>query len=281
MSQTTDNALVDFCAPNQTVLLAMTEQVDTSHVAILTLNRPQRLNSFIDAMHEDMRAALTVIERATDLRCLVITGAGNAFCSGQDLNSRYELLQQGEVNLGQSLGKHFNPLIERLQRLPMPMVCAMNGVAAGAGIGLALACDVIVAAEEASFVLAFAKVGLVPDAGSSWWLVQALGLARARALCLLGDTLTAAQARDCGLVYQTVPRERLAETTDTIVARLLANPALGQALTRRALLNAATSELTAQLQCEAQLQTVAGRSRDYTEAVNAFVEKRKPSFSGN
>lgn len=276
MPQTKHTAADNFVSAHQTVSLAVVDRVAT-----LTLNRPQRRNSFVDAMHEDMRTALTVIERATDLRCLVMTGEGEAFCSGQDLNSRYQLLQVGELNLGDSLGKHFNPLIERLQRLPIPVVCALNGVAAGAGIGLALACDVIVAAEEASFVLAFAKVGLVPDAGCSWGLVQALGFARARALCLLGDTLTAQQARDCGLVYRTVPRAQLADATGEIVARLLANPARGQALTRRALLNAVTNDLPAQLQCEAQLQAVAGRTRDYAEAVTAFVEKRKPAFSGN
>ena len=264
-----------FKTPHQTVTLSV-----LSNVATLTLNRPDRYNSFVDDMHEDIRAALAIVENLTDLRCLVITGAGNGFCTGQDLNSRYELVQRGAPDLGESLAYNYNPMIQRIQNLPVPVVCKLNGVAAGAGVSLALACDIVIAAEHASLVLAFAKVGLVPDAGCTWGLVQALGLSRARALCLMGDTISAKDAESWGLVYRTVSAEALNETTQEIVNRLLANPAQGQSLTKRALLSAADAELSAQLQNEAQLQTVAGRTEDYAEAVKAFVEKRPPSFLG-
>lgn len=264
-----------YVTPNQTVTLSV-----CNHVATITLNRPDRYNSFVDEMHDDLRAAIKIVENLSGLRCLVLTGSGKAFCTGQDLKSRYELVQQGAPDLGKSLAKNYNPLIQRLQNLPVPVICALNGVAAGAGVSLALACDIVVAANSASLVLAFAKVGLVPDAGCTWSLVQALGFARARALCLLGDTISAADAESWGLVYQTVAAESLVDATQEIIDRLLENPARGQALTKRAMLSAAATDLPAQLQTEAQLQTVAGRTQDYSEAVKAFVEKRKPSFSG-
>lgn len=275
MSDVAGQTAEEYRAPAGTVLLNV-----KGGVATITLNRVERYNSFVEAMHDDMRAVLKRVEDLDGLRCVVLTGAGKAFCTGQDLSSRYELIQQGAPDLGKSLRENYNPLIRRINALPVPVVCALNGVAAGAGVGLALACDVIVAAEASSFMLAFAKVGLVPDAGCSWSLVQALGLARARALCLLGETITAPQALDWGLVHRLVPAEALATETRAIVDQLLANPARGQALTKRALLAAVGSDLGTQLDCEAQLQTVAGRTRDYAEAVSAFVEKRPPRFTG-
>lgn len=252
-------------------------------VAILRLNRPKRYNSFTDEMHEEMRSVMKLVKKQINnnvLRCLVITGNGKGFCTGQDLNSRYELVKAGNTNLGKSLNKNYNPLIENISNLNIPVVCAVNGIAAGAGIGLALACDIVIAAHSASFTFAFAKVGLVPDSGCSWSLVQTVGLARAKALSLLGDTLSAQDAVDFGLIWQCVADDVLDDKVAETVQRLIANPAQGLMLTKRALNHSVNHSLTEQLLQEAQLQTIAGRTDDYAEAVCAFVEKRPAVFSG-
>lgn len=251
-------------------------------VGTLRLNRPERYNSFTDEMHAEMRSLFKEINTQVSkkiLACLVITGNGKGFCTGQDLNGRYELVKAGNTNLGQSLKKNYNPLIEKIASLPIPVVAAVNGVAAGAGVGLALACDIVIAAQSAKFIFAFANVGLVPDAGCSWSVVQAIGLPRAKALSLLGETLTAKDAERFGLIWQCVADEALSDSVTEIVQRLMAKPAQGLALTKRALNHAVIHNLPEQLAHEAQLQTVAGRSDDYAEAVCAFVEKRPAVFS--
>lgn len=249
-----------------------------NNTATIVLNRPQRYNSFNDEMHREMRSALKQVAADHNLRCLVITGSGKAFCTGQDLNDRYTMVQEGKLNLGASLEKHYNPLIQSIADLSIPVICAVNGVAAGAGISLALACDIVIAATSAKFVFAFSKVGLIPDAGATWSLVQALGLPRARALALLGESLSGEEAQEAGLIWACVADESLDNAVGKTARNLMANPALGLTLTRRALSAATANRLTEQLALEAQWQTIAGRSPDYEEAIAAFVEKRQPAF---
>ena len=250
-------------------------------LATIRLNRPDRFNSFNDAMHREMHSALKAVQKNESVRCLVITGNGKAFCTGQDLNDRYTLVNSGEpINIGASLNKNYNLMVTMLTELDKPVICAVNGVAAGAGVSLALACDIVVAAASSRFNFAFAKVGLVPDSGCSWSLVQAVGLPRAKALALLGESLTAAEAVQAGLIWQSVEDSALSATVNDMANRLAANPAVGQGLTKKAVNAAATGLLAQQLALEAQLQTVAGRSEDYAEAVRSFVEKRIPDFTG-
>lgn len=249
-------------------------------VATITLNRSSSYNAFIEDMHSDFRGAMKLIAGNPDLRCLVITGKGKAFCAGQDLKSRYELIKSGKPDLGRLLAKNYNPLIESIASLNIPTICLVNGVAAGAGVSLALACDFVIAANNAQFIFSFGKVGLVPDAGCSWSLIQAVGLPRARALCLLGDSLEATEAAQCGLIWKAVPIGQLSSVKDELVRRLKQNPPQGIALTKQALLKATNAGLSEQLANEARFQTLAGQTDDYAEAINAFVEKRSPRFTG-
>lgn len=248
------------------------------NVVFINLNRPQKFNSFTAQMHLELRTALKEIKSNDDIRCLIITGNGKGFCTGQDLNDRYELVKSDDINLGKSLEKTYNQLIKTISNLGIPVICALNGVAAGAGVSLALACDIVIAAKSANFVFSFAKVGLIPDAGCSWNLVQALGLPRAKALALLGDTLSAKQAEDFGLIWKCVDLENLNEEALNIANRLIQNPALGLKHTKQLLSNSPSNTLSDQMVLEAQSQTILGRSPDYGEAVCAFVEKRTPSF---
>lgn len=247
-------------------------------VACIKLDRPEKYNSFTVEMHGEMRSALKDIKSNADIRCLIITGNGKGFCSGQDLNDRYELVKSDDINLGQSLEKTYNQLIKTISSLNIPVICAVNGVAAGAGVSLALACDIVIAATNAKFVFSFAKVGLIPDAGCSWNLVQALGLPRAKALALLGDTITAEQAEEIGLIWKSTNLETLYTEAQKLAEQLMKNPAIGLKHTKQLLTSANLNSLQEQLSLEAQNQTILGRSPDYAEAVCAFVEKRTPNF---
>ncbi len=247
-------------------------------VAHIELNRPQRYNSFTDEMHAELRSVLEMIEQNHKIRCLVISGAGKAFCTGQDLNDRYALVNQGVPDLGESLKQNYNQLISRISALRIPVICAVNGVAAGAGVSLALGCDIVLAAKSAQFNFAFSKVGLIPDAGATWALVQAIGLPRARAVALLGETLSATTALEYGLIYGVVDDDELMREVSSITARLIEKPATGLKLTKQAMKYAAANNLEDQLAVEAQLQKQAGKSNDYAEAIRAFVEKRLPRF---
>lgn len=248
------------------------------NVARIVLNRPQKYNSFTVEMHGEMRAALKEVKSNTGIRCLIITGNGKAFCTGQNLNDRYELVKSDDINLGKSLEKTYNQLIKSISNLSVPVICAVNGVAAGAGVSLALACDIVIASNDANFIFSFAKVGLIPDAGCSWNLVQALGLPRAKALALLGDTVTAKQGEAFGLIWQSVAPETLQDEANQIAERLAQNPAIGLKHTKQLLNSCNTNSLEKQLSLEAEHQTLLGRSPDYAEAVSAFVEKRTPEF---
>ena len=246
---------------------------------IVTLNRPERLNAFTDAMHEELRAALEEAEADEDCRALMITGAGRGFCAGQDLNDR--LLKPGEKPVPrESLEKYYNPLVRKLRRLPFPVVAAVNGVAAGAGANVALACDIVIAAQSASFTQSFARIGLVPDSGGTSILPRLIGEARARALMLTAQPVPAAQAAEWGMVWRCVADNELMPEATALCSQFAAAPTQGLALIKRALDASATNSLDEQLDLERDLQREAVMLPDYAEGVRAFMEKRKPQFRG-
>ncbi len=246
----------------------------------LTLNRPDRLNSFTVQMHGEIAEALTTVESDKSVRALLITGAGRGFCAGQDLSDR-AVSPSGETpDLGLSVEKRYNPLIRRLTSMPMPVVCAVNGVAAGAGASLAFACDIVVAAKSAKFIMSFANIGLVPDSGSSWALPRLAGQARALGLALTGDPLPAATAADWGLIWKCVEDEKLAEEANALIAKFASAPTRGLAETKKLIRTAFARPLDEQLDLERDRMRELGRSDDYREGVDAFLTKRKPSFKG-
>jgi 2-(1,2-epoxy-1,2-dihydrophenyl)acetyl-CoA isomerase len=248
-------------------------------IARLTLNRPERLNSFNTAMHEEVRAALAQL-RAAPARVLVITGAGRGFCAGQDLNDRAVAPGGAAADLGESIERHYKPLVLSLRALPMPVIAAVNGVAAGAGANLALACDLVVAARSASFVQAFARLGLVPDSGGTWFLPRLVGTARALGLALLGDKLPAEQAAAWGLIWRCVEDAELGAVVDGLAQGFASAPTRGLARTKQAIYESWGRTLLAQLDVERDYQAELGRTADYAEGVAAFGEKRTPRFSG-
>lgn len=252
--------------------------VDT--IARLTLNRPDRLNSFTGEMHDEIRQALTDLEDDRDARVLVITGAGRGFCAGQDLSDPMLETGEGPPNIGQTVEKNYNPLVLRLQNLRVPTLCAVNGIAAGAGASLALACDLVIAARSASFLQAFSKIGLIPDTGGTWFLPQRVGMARALGLALLADTLPAAKAAAWGLIWDCVDDEQLAPTVDGIAAYLASAPTRALIRTRQAMRAASTHTLAAQLDLERDLMQELGGTIDFREGVAAFLAKRTPCFTG-
>ena len=249
-------------------------------VARLTLNRPDRLNSFNDVMHAEVRDALARVRADATARVLVLTGAGRGFCAGQDLSDRAVAPGAAAVDLGASIERNYLPLILGLRALPMPVVCAVNGVAAGAGANLALACDLVIAAKSASFIQAFAKIGLVPDSGGTYFLPRLVGAARAMGLAMLGDKLPAEEAARWGLIWQCVDDAALAGTVDALAAQLAQAPTRGLAAIKRALQASEGATLEAQLALERDLQRELGYGDDYREGVAAFIAKRPPRFTG-
>jgi 2-(1,2-epoxy-1,2-dihydrophenyl)acetyl-CoA isomerase len=246
---------------------------------VLTLNRPERLNAFNEAMLVALRVAIDEAETDASCRALLITGAGRGFCAGQDLADR--LAKPGEaVVLGAAQETHYNPLVRKLRALPFPVIAAVNGVAAGAGCSIALACDIVLAGRSASFVQAFVRVGLVPDSGGSWFLPRLIGDARARALALLAEPLLAEKAEDWGLIWKCIDDTSLVAEAQKLCEHFASAPTQGLALIKRALNASATNTLDAQLDLERDLQRAASLTPDYAEGVRAFVEKRKPNFTG-
>ena len=249
-------------------------------VLTITLNRPDKLNAFNPEMHERLREALDRAKDEPEVRAVLLTGAGRAFCAGQDLSERNVAPGAPPIDLAASLGSHYNPLVRRLRELPKPVVCAVNGVAAGAGANIALACDVVLAARSASFVQAFSKIGLVPDSGGTWFLPRLVGSARAMGLALLGEKLSAEDAAAWGLIWKVADDAQLMTQATSITRSLSEGPTKGYGLLKKALHASAGNTLDAQLDLERDLQRQAGLSEDYREGVSAFKEKRKPSFKG-
>jgi 2-(1,2-epoxy-1,2-dihydrophenyl)acetyl-CoA isomerase len=252
----------------------------SSGVLRLTLNRPAKLNAFNEPMHLALRAGFERAGREDAVRAVLLTGAGRAFSAGQDLGDRDPRGMVGPPDLGATLERFYNPLVRAIRTLEKPVVCAVNGVAAGAGANLALACDIVLAARSARFIQAFSKIGLVPDSGGTWSLARLLGEARAKGLAMTAEPLDADTAAAWGLVWRVVDDAGLAAEAEAMAARLAAGPTKGLGLTKRAIQAAAGQTLDAQLDLERDLQREAGRSADYAEGVTAFLEKRAPVFAG-
>ena len=250
-------------------------------VALVTLNRPQALNSFTRQMHHDLWAALDKAEADSKIRALVITGAGRGFCAGADL-SEFDFAPGPDLvkraDPGPVIDQAFNPTARRLQNLRMPTIAAVNGVAAGAGASLAMCCDIAIASPTASFIQAFSKIGLIPDAGGSWLLVERLGMARAMALAMTGDKLSADKAKEWGLIWD-VAEDSVAAAL-ALAERLAVMPTKALVATRQLLRDAGTRSFTQHLDTERDTQSAMGRTHDYIEGVNAFLQKRAPEFKG-
>ncbi len=246
----------------------------------ITLNRPDKLNAFNPEMHKLLRATLERAADEAEVRVVVLTGAGRAFCAGQDLSERNVSPGAAPIDLSVSLGSNYNPLVRRMRELPKPILCALNGTAAGAGANIALACDVVFAARSASLIQSFSRIGLVPDSGGTFFLPRLAGTARAMGLALFADKLAAEDAERMGLIWKVLDDDRLMPEVTRIARELAAGPTKGYGLIKKALYASGGNTLDAQLDLERDLQREAGFTEDYREGVAAFLQKRKPSFKG-
>ncbi len=246
---------------------------------IVTLNRPDRLNSFNEAMHRALAQALDDAANDVDCRAVLLTGAGRGFCAGQDL-SDVAAGNGAAPDLGATIENFYNPLVRRIRAMNKPVICAVNGTAAGAGANIAFACDIVLAARSAKFIQSFAKIGLVPDSGGTWLLPRLIGDARARALAMLAEPITAEIAANWGLIWRAIDDDKLMSEAEALAAHLASQPTQGLAMIKQALAQSATNTLDAQLDLERDLQRQAGRTPDYAEGVDAFIAKRAPKFTG-
>ena len=246
-------------------------------VCIIKLNRPKVFNSFNKEMAFELQEILDNCEKNPAVRSILLTAEGKAFCAGQDLQ---ELTAPDGPKLSDIVREHYNPIIKRIRSIEKPIVCAVNGVAAGAGTNIALACDITIAGESVAFIQAFSKIGLIPDSGGTFFLPRSIGMQKATALMMLADKVMAADAEKMGMIYKVCADKSLIEETLKVAKKLAALPTIGLGLTKRALNKSITNDLTAQLALEDELQSAAGKTYDYNEGVAAFLEKRKPKFKG-
>ncbi len=242
-------------------------------IAKITLNRPERFNSFNDTMHKEVKEAIYQIQIDSSVRCVLITGLGKAFSAGQDLNST--------ENLSQVLNDYYNPLIQAITTMDKPIICAVNGIAAGAGANIALSCDIVIAAKSAQFLQAFTKIGLIPDAGGTWILPKLVGHARAKALVLLAEPITADQAEQWGMIWKAVDDDKLMGYCEAIAQKLANAATTSLAYTKRLLQVSENNTLLDQLELEKQYQNAAATTHDFKEGLQAFLEKRNAEFTGN
>lgn len=249
-------------------------------VGYLTFNRPKALNSFNVDMHREVAEVLNLWTKNPDVRCVVISGEGRGFCAGQDLGDRVVDPNAEAPDLGYSIETYYNPLIKTIVNMPKPVICAVNGVAAGAGANIALACDLVIAAKSANFVQAFCRLGLVPDSAGTWFLPRAVGHARAMGLTLLGDKLPAETAKEWGMIWDVVEDAELKVKVTELAERLAKQPTFGLSLIKKAIHQSSNNTFDEQLLLERDLQRIAGRSEDYREGVQAFMNKREPNFKG-
>ena len=248
-------------------------------IAKITLNRPDKLNSFTGEMHADLKQAMQIILADNSVRVLMITGAGRGFCAGQDLSERM-MGKEESTDVGSSLEKNYNPLLKQLRALPYPVICAVNGVAAGAGCNLVLACDIVIAARSASFIQIFSKIGLIPDAGGTYTLPRLVGTARAMAAAMLAEKVSAEQAERWGMIWKCVDDDKFAAEADALAKQLAGQATKAMGLTKRAIYASANNTFEQQLDLERDLQREAAKSEDFREGVTAFKEKRPAKFSG-
>jgi 2-(1,2-epoxy-1,2-dihydrophenyl)acetyl-CoA isomerase len=258
-------------------MASITKEINDK-IAYLTLNRPEVFNSFNREMALLLQIHLDACEKDPEVRAIVITGNGKAFCAGQDLKE----VTSPELNPGfkKILEEHYNPIIERIRKIEKPIIAAVNGVAAGAGANIALACDVVIASDNASFIQAFSKIGLVPDSAGTFFLPRLIGFQKASALMMLGDKVSAEEAEKMGMIYKVVSSENFMEEVNTIGGTMAKMPTKALGLTKRLLNNALNNTIEQQLDLESKLQIEAAQSDDYAEGVDAFVNKRKPNFKG-
>ncbi|EHU1481724.1 phenylacetate degradation putative enoyl-CoA hydratase PaaB [Acinetobacter baumannii 144107] len=249
-------------------------------VGYLTFNRPKALNSFNVDMHREVAEVLNQWTKNPEVRCVVISGEGRGFCAGQDLGDRVVDPNAEAPDLGYSIETYYNPLIKTIVNMPKPVICAVNGVAAGAGANIALACDLVIAAKSANFVQAFCRLGLVPDSAGTWFLPRAVGHARAMGLALLGDKLPAETAKEWGMIWDVVEDAELKAKVTELAERLAKQPTFGLSLIKKAIHQSSNNTFDEQVLLERDLQRIAGRSEDYREGVQAFMNKREPNFKG-
>lgn len=249
-------------------------------VGYLTFNRPKALNSFNVDMHREVAEVLNLWTKNPEVRCVVISGEGRGFCAGQDLGDRVVDPNAEAPDLGYSIETYYNPLITTIVNMPKPVICAVNGVAAGAGANIALACDLVIAAKSANFVQAFCRLGLVPDSAGTWFLPRAVGHARAMGLTLLGDKLPAETAKEWGMIWDVVEDAELKAKVTELAERLAKQPTFGLSLIKKAIHQSSNNTFDEQVLLERDLQRIAGRSEDYREGVQAFMNKREPNFKG-
>lgn len=252
----------------------------TNGVYTITLNRPDKLNSFNFEMADQMKEALMEAETNDEVRCILLTGIGRAFCAGQDLAEATEVSDDPKRDLSEIVYHTYIPIIKGIRELEKPVVCAVNGTAAGAGANIALACDIVIASEDAKFIQSFSQIGLIPDSGGTYILPRLIGLARATALTFLGEKVSAQEAVEMGMIWKSYPANKFMDEANTIASKLAKMPTRGFGLTKRGFNAGFSNDLEEQMKLEAKLQAEAGNTHDYNEGVQAFLDKRKPNFKG-